>query len=124
MHTLIRVEHVTFHYFNQSHFLIHVLFFIGRLDPKEFRACLIACGYNIRDDRQGDVDFQRIMANVDPTQTGFVTFESFLDFMTRECGEEDNVDQLTLAFKTLAGDKVNLANFMKMILLTFDLFIL
>jgi actinin alpha len=46
------------------------------------------------------------MANVDPTQTGFVTFESFLDFMTRECSEEDNVDQLTLAFKTLAGDKV------------------
>jgi actinin alpha len=47
------------------------------------------------------------MANVDPTQTGFVTFESFLDFMTRECSEEDNVDQLTLAFKTLSGDKVN-----------------
>jgi len=46
------------------------------------------------------------MANVDPTQTGFVTFESFLDFMTRECSEEDNVDQLTLAFKTLAGEKV------------------
>lgn len=80
--------------------------FLGRLDPKEFRACLIACGYNIREDRQGDVDFQRIMANVDPTQTGFVTFESFLDFMTRECSEEDNVDQLTLAFKTLSGDKV------------------
>ncbi|CAF3992133.1 unnamed protein product [Rotaria magnacalcarata] len=76
-----------------------------RLDSKEFRACLIACGYNIREDRQGDVDFQRIMANVDPTQTGFVTFESFLDFMTRECSEEDNVDQLTLAFKTLAGDQ-------------------
>ncbi|CAF1180208.1 unnamed protein product [Adineta ricciae] len=76
-----------------------------RLDPKEFRACLIACGYNIREDRQGDVDFQRIMANVDPTQTGFVTFESFLDFMTRECSEEDSVDQLALAFKTLSGDK-------------------
>jgi len=47
------------------------------------------------------------MANVDPTQTGFVTFEAFLDFMTRECSEEDSVDQLTLAFKTLSGDKVN-----------------
>lgn len=81
--------------------------FLGRLDPKEFRACLIACGYNIREDRQGDVDFQRIMANVDPTQTGFITFESFLDFMTRECSDEDSVDQLTLAFKTLSGDKVN-----------------
>ncbi|CAF2152013.1 unnamed protein product [Rotaria magnacalcarata] len=76
-----------------------------RLDPKEFRSCLIACGYNIREDRQGDADFQRIMANVDPTHTGFVTFESFLDFMTRECSEEDSVDQLTLAFKTLSADK-------------------
>jgi hypothetical protein len=27
--------------------------------------------------------------------------------MTRECSEEDTVDQLTLAFKTLSGDKVN-----------------
>lgn len=46
------------------------------------------------------------MANVDPTQTGFITFESFLDFMTRECSEEDSVDQLAMAFKTLSGDKV------------------
>jgi hypothetical protein len=50
------------------------------------------------------------MANVDPTQTGFVTFESFLDFMTRECSEEDTVDQLALAFKTLSGDKVTCAH--------------
>jgi len=50
------------------------------------------------------------MTNVDPTQTGFVTFESFLDFMTRECSEEDSVDQLALAFKTLSGDKVNSIN--------------
>jgi len=49
------------------------------------------------------------MTNVDPTQTGFVTFESFLDFMTRENSEEDNVDQLTLAFKTLSADKVSLS---------------
>jgi actinin alpha len=47
------------------------------------------------------------MTNVDPTQTGFVTFESFLDFMTRECSEEDNVDQLIHAFKTLSADKVS-----------------
>ena len=76
------------------------------MDPKEFRSCLIACGYNIREDRQGDADFQRIMADVDPSQTGFVTFESFLDFMTRENSEEDNVDQLIQAFKTLSADKV------------------
>jgi actinin alpha len=91
-------------------FIMIILFIlkIGRLDPKEFRSCLIACGYNIREDRQGDADFQRIMTNVDPSQTGFVTFESFLDFMTHECSEEDNVDQLILAFKTLSTDKVNI----------------
>jgi actinin alpha len=47
------------------------------------------------------------MTSVDPSQTGYVTFESFLDFMTHECTEEDNVDQLILAFKTLSADKVN-----------------
>lgn len=78
------------------------------MDPKEFRSCLIACGYNIREDRQGDADFQRIMANVDPSQTGFVTFEAFLDFMTHECSDEDSVDQLISAFKTLAADRVNM----------------
>jgi len=102
---LIRVV-VVCYFIDLIFFLTNSLSLLGRLDPKEFRACLIACGYNIRDDRQGDVDFQRIMANVDPTQTGFITFESFLDFMTRECSEEDSVDQLTLAFKTLSGDKV------------------
>lgn len=95
------------------------LFDVGRLDPKEFRACLIACGYNIREDRQGDVDFQRIMANVDPTQTGFITFESFLDFMTRECSEEDSVDQLAMAFKTLSGDRVIPNHSLKKRVLTF-----
>jgi actinin alpha len=94
-----------FFYLNFSK-LFSLYYLIGRLDPKEFRSCLIACGYNIREDRQGDADFQRIMSNVDPTQTGFVTFESFLDFMTHECSEEDNVDQLILAFKTLSADKV------------------
>ena len=102
---LIRVV-VVCYFIDLIFFLTNSLSLLGRLDPKEFRACLIACGYNIRDDRQGDVDFQRIMANVDPTQTGFITFESFLDFMARECSEEDSVDQLTLAFKTLSGDKV------------------
>ena len=62
------------------------------------------------------------MANVDPTQTGFVTFESFLDFMTRECSEEDNVDQLTLAFKTLSGDKVNKNQIIYLIIIIFPSF--
>lgn len=76
-----------------------------RLEPKEFKACLVSLGYNIRDDRQGDADFQRIMSIVDPNHSGYVTFESFLDFMTRETADTDTAEQVMQSFKILAGDK-------------------
>ena len=34
-----------------------------RLEPKEFRACLISLGYNIREDAQGEKDFRAIMSS-------------------------------------------------------------
>jgi actinin alpha len=101
-----------------------------RLDPKEFRSCLISLGYNIRDDKQvsfrfeikfhkcfliftsflfslkGDADFQRIMSIVDPNNSGYVTFESFMDFMTRDASDQDTADQIIESFKVLASDKV------------------
>lgn len=76
-----------------------------RLEPKEFKACLVSLGYNIRDDRQGDADFQRIMSIVDPNNSGYVTFEAFLDFMTRETADTDTAEQVMQSFKILAGDK-------------------
>jgi actinin alpha len=76
-----------------------------RLEPKEFRACLVSLGYNIRDDRQGEADFQRIMSIVDPNGTGYVTFESFLDFMTRETADTDTAEQVMQSFRILAGDR-------------------
>ncbi|XP_067939162.1 alpha-actinin-like isoform X1 [Watersipora subatra] len=76
-----------------------------RLEPKEFRACLVSLGYNIRDDRQGETDFQRIMAIVDPNGTGFVTFDAFLDFMTRETADTDTAEQVMQSFRILAGDQ-------------------
>ncbi|KAI3379571.1 hypothetical protein SNEBB_009559 [Seison nebaliae] len=76
-----------------------------RLEPSEFRACLISLGYNLREDRSGDVDFHKIMAIVDPNATGFITFESFLDFLTREAIDEDSIEQLLKSFRVLAGDK-------------------
>lgn len=76
-----------------------------RLDPKDFKACLISLGYNIGDDRQGDSAFQRIMSIVDPNNFGFVTFESFLDFMTREASDNDTAEQVVQSFRVLAGDK-------------------
>jgi len=59
--------------------------------------------------RQGDTDFQRIMSAVDPNHQGYVTFDSFLDFMTRESTDTDTADQVMQSFRILAGDKVTVA---------------
>ena len=48
------------------------------------------------------------MSIVDPNHTGYVTFESFLDFMTRETADTDTAEQVMQSFKILAGEKVNL----------------
>lgn len=76
-----------------------------RLEPKEFKACLVSLGYKIRDDKQGEVDFQRIMSIVDPNSSGYVSFDAFLDFMTRETADTDTAEQVMQSFKILAGDK-------------------
>jgi actinin alpha 1/4 len=76
-----------------------------RLEPKDFKSCLISLGYNIKDDRQGEADFQRIMSVVDPNNFGFVTFEAFLDFMTREATDNDTAEQVMQSFRVLAGDQ-------------------
>jgi len=56
---------------------------------------------------QGEQDFQRIMSAVDPNNFGVVTFEAFLDFMTREATDTaDTAEQVMASFRILAGDKV------------------
>jgi len=55
---------------------------------------------------QGDVDFQRIMSEVDPNRMGYVSFEAFLAFMTRESTDTDTAEQVMQSFRILAGDKV------------------
>lgn len=79
----------------------------GRLNADEFRSCLVSLGYNIRSDRQGEADFRRIMNIVDPNSTGYVSFDSFLDFMTRETTDTDTAEQIIDSFRILAADKVN-----------------
>ena len=79
----------------------------GRLNPDEFKSCLVSLGYNIRSDRQGDADFRRIMLIVDPNSTGYVAFDTFLDFMTRESTDSDTAEQIIDSFRILAGDKVS-----------------
>lgn len=77
----------------------------GRLTPEEFRSCLVSLGYSIRNDRQGDSDFRRIMSLVDPNGTKYVSFDSFLDFMTRESTDRDTAEQILDSFRILASDR-------------------
>lgn len=55
---------------------------------------------------QGEVEFARIMTLVDPNNTSVVTFQAFIDFMTRETAETDTAEQVMASFKILASDKV------------------
>lgn len=71
----------------------------------------MSLGYSIGKDRQGDIDFQRILAVVDPNNTGYVHFDAFLDFMTRESTDTDTAEQVIDSFRILAADKVWIAPF-------------
>ena len=53
-----------------------------------------------------DPEFDKLWAEIDPNETGFVSFEAFLDFMTRQMVDQDTADQVLESFKVLAGDKV------------------
>lgn len=46
------------------------------------------------------------MSIVDPNRMGLVTFQAFIDFMSRETADTDTADQVVASFKVLAGDKV------------------
>uniref|UniRef100_A0A8P4GIT2 Actinin alpha 3b n=1 Tax=Dicentrarchus labrax TaxID=13489 RepID=A0A8P4GIT2_DICLA len=59
----------------------------------------------VRLDLDGEVEFARIMTLVDPNNTGVVTFQAFIDFMTRETAETDTAEQVMASFKILASDK-------------------
>nr|XP_006638728.1 PREDICTED: alpha-actinin-2 isoform X3 [Lepisosteus oculatus] len=72
----------------------------GGMETDDFRACLISMGYDL-----GEVEFARIMTLVDPNGTGVVSFQSFIDFMTRETADTDTAEQVIASFRILAADK-------------------
>jgi actinin alpha len=78
----------------------------GRLAPDEFKSCLISLGYSVGQDKQGEIDFQRILSIVDPNASGYVQFDCFLDFMTRESTDVDTAEQVIDSFRILAADKM------------------
>ncbi|KAI5103525.1 alpha-actinin-2, partial [Silurus meridionalis] len=99
----------------------------GGMDTDEFRACLISMGYDLVKENtkqiksnskaifftdllfmeydSGEAEFARIMSMVDPNGKGKVTFQSFVDFMTRETTETDTAEQVAASFRILAADK-------------------
>ncbi|XP_030189868.1 LOW QUALITY PROTEIN: alpha-actinin-2 [Lynx canadensis] len=72
----------------------------GLMDHEDFRACLISMGYDL-----GEAEFARIMTLVDPNGQGTVTFQSFIDFMTRETADTDTAEQVIASFRILASDR-------------------
>ena len=69
---------------------------VGHLKPDEYKSCLVSLGYSLGKDKQGEIDFQRIMAIVDPNNSGYVLFDAFLDFMTRESTDSDTAEQVRM----------------------------
>lgn len=49
----------------------------------------------------------RILSVLDPNRMGRVSFNAFLDFMTRETGDADTIEQMIESFRILAGGKVS-----------------
>ncbi|XP_067844818.1 alpha-actinin-2 isoform X1 [Heptranchias perlo] len=72
----------------------------GAMEPDDLRACLISMGFDL-----GEVEFTRIMNLIDPNNTGMVSFQSFVAFMTRETADTDTAEQVVASFRILAGDK-------------------
>ncbi|XP_014017821.1 alpha-actinin-4 isoform X5 [Salmo salar] len=109
----------SFNHFDKDH--------SGGLMAEEFKACLISLGYDVENNKTkrtgqmdmdnyrallvatgnslGDAEFARIMGIVDPNNSGVVTFQAFIDFMSRETTDTDTADQVIASFKILAADK-------------------
>uniref|UniRef100_A0A8C2CGX3 Actinin, alpha 1 n=1 Tax=Cyprinus carpio TaxID=7962 RepID=A0A8C2CGX3_CYPCA len=97
----------SFNHFDRDH--------SGTLGAEEFKACLISLGFDIGNDAQGEAEFARIMSIVDPNRLGLITFQAFIDFMSRETADTDTADQVMASFKVLAGDKVHIQHPKKII---------
>ncbi|XP_062502461.1 alpha-actinin-like [Corticium candelabrum] len=77
----------------------------GQLDKNEYKACLLSLGYNLAVGEGEEQELARLMRQIDPNTTGYVTFDAFVDFMTKESIDEDTAEQVISSFKVLAGDK-------------------
>ena len=51
---------------------------------------------------------------MDPNASGYVQFDCFLDFMTRESTDVDTAEQVIDSFRILAADKVSRHRYCKL----------
>ncbi|KAE9549713.1 hypothetical protein FO519_007077 [Halicephalobus sp. NKZ332] len=75
------------------------------LDHDQLKSCLISLGQDIRPGAEGDKEMQRIVSVLDPNRMGRVSFDAFVDFMTRENADADTVEQMINSFRILAAGK-------------------
>eukprot|EP01134_Creolimax_fragrantissima_P002532 CFRG2532T1 len=90
----------SFKFFDKNH--------SGHLDRLEFRSCLLSTGYDLPDVKGADGDdtvFDLIMLKVDPDKNGTVTFEAFVDFLSKDKQDATSSEQFKESFKIIAGDK-------------------
>jgi len=71
------------------------------LDRNEFRSCLLSSGYDVPESGE---QFDIIMAQVDPTGAG-VSFEAFVNFMSKDKVDTNSSEQFKESFRMLAGGK-------------------
>ena len=76
----------------------------AKLDKNEFRACLLSLGYKLGSDPTDDPVFEKIWQDLNPSDA-LLTFEQFLNFMTKAMVDSDTAEQVMNSFKVLAGDK-------------------
>lgn len=79
----------------------------GKLDQSEFTSLLVSIGHTIgaEDKQKSESDVSKLMMELDPNHLGYITFDVFVDYMTRELTDMDTSDQLRQSFRTLCGDK-------------------
>ena len=73
----------------------------GRLNPEEFKECLISLRNKVGQDNLGEIDFLRIMSSFDPNASGHIQFDYFLYLVA----QDNTAEQLIGSFRILASDK-------------------
>eukprot|EP00124_Ichthyophonus_hoferi_P002835 Ihof_evm6s213 gene=Ihof_evmTU6s213 len=78
----------------------------GDLSRNEFHSCLMSIGYDLPEVKAGEEDtaFSKIMDSVSDG-SDHVSFEAFVDFMSRDKADSNSAQQCIESFRQIAGEK-------------------